>query len=240
LKRAWMVAGTVAVFLPTVFVMWLVVAANWKKMDAVTAHMPEGVRSLVVQAMLGISRSDESMKRAVKLDAAAVTEWQQRQKVVQLSSVQGIVNSVSVNSERAVELNKRGMEEEKAGHDCAAEEIFSQAASASSGGNYYSPAEHMGRTALRCGDLGSARAGLETAVFKEDKSLKDDDADDDADDIKETNADMLKDREYLVVVYQRQHEAALVAATCRQAHAGWKGCACGLDAKGDVQCREKR
>jgi hypothetical protein len=237
-----MVAGTVAVFLPTVFVMWLVVAANWKKMDAVTAHAPEGVRSLVVQAMLGISSNNESMKRAVKLDEAAVTEWQQRQKVIQLSSrtVTELVHSQQLQSKSAIDLNKTGLEQERSGHDCAAEETFSQAASASSGGNYYSPAEHMGRTALRCGDLGSARAGLETAVFKEGKSLADDDPDDDADDIKATNADMLKDREYLVVVYGRQHEGALVAATCKQAHADWKGCSCGLDAKGDAQCREKR
>src|SRR5579859_4598729 len=144
-----MVVGASAEFLPTVFVMWLVVAANWKNMDAVTAHTPEGVRSLVVQAMLGLSSDSKSLERAKKLDEAAVTEWQQRPKLIKLSSMPSgsvaINNYGEVQASRAIKLNKRGMEEEKAGHDCAAEEIFSQAASASSGGNYYSPAEHMGR-----------------------------------------------------------------------------------------------
>ena len=233
-----MVAGTVAVCLPTVFVAWLLLAAGWSKMDAVTMRLPEGARSLAVRAMLGQMSDARTLERAKKINAAAVAEWQSRP----LMGF-GRSDSLSVdtrNTKRAVDLNKMGLQQEKAGKQCVAEETFSQAASASSGGNYYSPAEHMGRTALRCGDLGSARAGLETAVFKEGKSLKDDDADDDAEDVKEINADMLKDREYLVVVYGRQHEAALVAATCKQAHADWKGCACGLDAKGDVECREKR
>jgi len=237
-----MVAGTVAVFLPTVFVVWLLLAAGWTKMDPVTMRLPEGARSLAVRAMLGQMSDARTLERAKKIDAGAVAEWQSRPQMgFDRSNSFTVDNRNSdVQARRAVDLNKIGLQQEKAGRHCLAEETFSQAASASSGGYYYSPAEHMGRTALRCGDLGSARAGLETAVFKERKSLAEDDPDDDADEIKEMNADMLKDREYLVVVYERQHEAALVAATCKQAHEGWKACACGLDAKGDVQCREKR
>ncbi|HZL26219.1 MAG TPA: hypothetical protein VFC39_06780, partial [Acidobacteriaceae bacterium] len=78
--------------------------------------------------------------------------------------------------------------------------------------------------------------GLEDAVKKETDFLKGTDEDQ----LTDVRRDLLKDREFLIVVYQRQHEDVAAADVCSEAHKGWKGCACALGKGGDVNCTERR
>jgi hypothetical protein len=238
-----MVLGVVVVCFPMMFVGWLLLSARWTKMDAVTLRMPEGMRSIVVEAMLEHSSDAKGLQRARKIDADAVKKWQSLDHLMVFSEssnskLAAIEQAEAANKKTALELNKRGLEQEKAGDECGAEETFGVAAGKSSNGNDYAPVENMGRSALRCGDLPSARAGLETAIIKEDNSLKELDQDDD--EAKAAKEDRLKDREFLIVVYQRGHERDLAAGACSEAHPGWKGCACLLAKDGNVKCEDTK
>jgi hypothetical protein len=238
-----MVLGVVVVCLPMMFVGWLLLAARWTKMDALTMRMPEGTRSLVVQAMLQYSSDAKGLQRATRIDAETVKKWQSLDHLIAFGvapngKLAELQRAEAVDKDKAVELNKLGLEQEKAGDECAAEETFSAAAGKSSSGDDYAPVENMGRAALRCGDLPSARAGLESAIIKEDNSLKEPDQDDD--EIKAAKDDRLKDREFLIVVYQRRHEGDLAVGACSEAHPSWKGCACLLRKDGDVKCEEAK
>jgi hypothetical protein len=241
-----MVLGVVVVCLPMMLVGWLLLAARWTKMDALTARMPEGTRSLVVQAMLSHSSDTKGLRRATKLDPEAVREWQQRPRLIANvvgsrgrqtpPELQAFYKQQIANRAAARALSKKAEDDEKAGQACAAEDLYTQAASKDVSAEIYSYTERLGRAGLKCGDLPGARAGLEVAVLKETNFIKGTDEDQLAD----VRRDLLKDREFLVVVYEKEHESGLARQVCSDAHREWKGCVCALGKDSDVKCTERR
>jgi tetratricopeptide (TPR) repeat protein len=244
MKRVWMVLGVVVVCLPMVFVGWLALAARWAKMDVVTMRMPVGMRQLVAQA----AESDATwgkegraqQERVTRLDPKNSQAWSSRcgsffGDTKRTADVSTCKVAVSLDG-NAGNYNGLGDAQERAGDACGAEESFTRAASEDASSNDYAYTESMGRAGLRCGDLPGSRAGLETALEKAKKNLKGDDDDDD--EIADTKSDMLKDREFLVIVYQKQREPALAKTACSLAHPDWKGCTCELETGGDVKCED--
>jgi hypothetical protein len=241
-----MVLGVVAVCLPMMFAGWLLLSARWTKMDALTARMPEGTRSLVVQAMLEHSSDAKGLQRATQLDAEAVKEWQRRPRFIATAidsrrrqtppDLQALYKRQIANRAAARALSKKAEDEVKAGQACAAEDLYTEAASKDMSAEVYSYTEGLGRAGLKCGDLPGARAGLEAAVLKETNFIKGTDEDQ----LTDVRRDLLKDREFLVVVYEKEHENALARQVCSDAHPGWKGCACSLGKDGDVKCEDAK
>jgi hypothetical protein len=103
----------------------------------------------------------------------------------------------------------------------------SSAIKASQNSAYY--LRNMARAALRCGHLGAAIAGFEVAEGLDAKAAADPDQDDDV------KTDLLSDREYLVVAYDRTNQPVKAAAICTKAHADWKACHCELT-DAEVKC----
>ena len=87
----------------------------------------------------------------------------------------------------------------------------------------------MARAALRCGHTGAAIAGFEVAEGLDAKAAADPNEDDDV------KTDLLSDREYLVVAYDRTTQPAKAAAICAKAHGDWRTCQCVLTDT-DVKC----
>jgi hypothetical protein len=241
-----MVLGVVVVCLPMMFVGWLLLAARWTKMDALTLRMPMGMRQVVAQALESNATWGKEgriqQERVTRLDATNAGAWSGRctgffGETKRTADVQTCKVAVSLDGS-AGNYNGLGDAQKRAGDACGAEESFTKAASEDSSSNDYTYTESMGRAGLRCGDMSGARAGLETALEKADRSLKAPDEDDD--DIADTKSDMLKDREFLVLVYQKEREPVLAAAACSLAHPDWKGCACSLAKDGDVKCEDTK
>jgi hypothetical protein len=232
-----MVLGVIVVCMPMMFVCWLLLAAKWTKMDALTMHMPEGARSIVVKAMLAESSDAPTLQRAGKLDADAVKEWQRRPHFrpgVQPATppeVQAMYRQQIENRKYAQTLSKKAQEDEQAGHACDAEELYTQAAGKYQSPEFYQYTEGVGRAGLKCGDMPGARAGLEAAILIQTNFLKGTEEDQ----LTSVRQDRLRDREFLIVVYEKQHESALARKVCSDAHPGWKACTCKL-ASGDVVC----
>jgi hypothetical protein len=240
-----MLLGVVVVCLPMLVMGWLLLAARWTKMDALTMRMPIGVRSTIAQiAMQSIQWGKgqrPEFERVNRIDPANADAWSGRctsyfGESERSADVATCITAVKVDASAAT-YDGLGDAQQRAGDVCAAEESFTRAASVNSGTHDYEYTERMGRAALRCGHLPSARAGLEVAVQHEDYRLKQEGKDDD--EIDDTKTDMLKDREFLVVVYQKLHEDALAKKACAEAHSDWKGCACAVDAK-TVTCEEAK
>jgi hypothetical protein len=241
-----MVLGVVVVCLPMMFVGWLLLAARWTKMDALTVQMPEGMRQLVAQVAESNATWGKDgrakLERVTRLDPGNAGAWSGRCEsffggTKRTADVATCKIAVSLDGSSG-NYNGLGDAQERAGDACGAEESFTKAASEDSSSNDYVYTESMGRAGLRCGDMPGARAGLETALEKAEKSIKDPDEDDD--ELADTKSDMLKDREFLVVIYQKEHESSLATTTCSLAHPDWKGCACELKADGDVTCKDTK
>ncbi|HZL28932.1 MAG TPA: hypothetical protein VFC39_20570, partial [Acidobacteriaceae bacterium] len=153
MKRALMVLGVVAVCMPVVFVGWLLLAARWAKMDAVTMRMPVGMRSLVTQAMLEHSSDAKGLERGTKLDAEAVKEWQRQARLVRTlidtqpprrgtpPELQALYNQQLASRSAARDLSKKAEEQEKAGKECGAEDLYPEAASKDESSKIYRYAE---------------------------------------------------------------------------------------------------
>jgi hypothetical protein len=92
----------------------------------------------------------------------------------------------------------------------------------------------MGRSGLECGNLTAARASLEGAIVKEKNFLKGTDVDQ----LTDVRRDMLKDQEFLIVVYDKVHESGLARQVCSEAPPDWTSCAC-TSAGSDVACVSK-
>jgi hypothetical protein len=180
------------------------------------------------------------LQRAKQLDPVAAAKYHPRMPLKfglrPPPNFEALERRAAEDKKTAKTLLQQAKDQEKAGQPCAAEELYTQAASKDSGSRVYEYTEGLGRAGLKCGDLPSARAGLEVAILKEKDIIKGADEDQPA----AVRKDLLKDREFLVVVYEREHEDALAAGVCSEAHKGWKGCSCVLDKIGDVKCTEKR
>ena len=252
MKRAAMVLGVVVVFLPMFFVVWMLLAASWPRMDGLTQHLPVGMKRVVVTAIVNMNgNGKQAWLRAEKLDQQGA-EKQAQAVVVGMTALVVPPGSVSVSEisrvdgkiiipdqvkKSARELKAKAQNLEQAHDYCGAEEIYTRAASGISSSNYYWYAQGMGRTGLLCGDLVGARAGLETSLEMADRYLAENSGDEDG--VAGTEQDMLQAREYLIVVYDRQKEKALSTTMCKVAHPAWQKCGCALkDAK--VTCFERK
>jgi hypothetical protein len=242
-KKVLMALGVVVVCLPLVFMGWLLLAARSTKMDAMTARMPELPRSLVVQAMLANSSDAKGWQRATRIDAEAAEEWRKRPQLFMTEAterqtppqLQEMYKQQVESKKTAKALYDKAEALEKAGQECAAEDIYAEAGSKDTSSEVYRYTEGVGRAGLRCGELSGARAGLEAAIIKQKLFIKGTDEDQ----LTDVRQDLLKDQEFLIVVYDKQHEAALARQVCSDAHPDWKGCVCGLGKDKEVRCVEK-
>ena len=225
------------------FVIWLLAAVRWTRMDAWTLRMPTGVRRTVAQLAFQKVGWDKGslprLERVIVLDpknadarGRRCTDYKDAEAAK--AHVQTCQTAVALDA-TPENLDALGRAQEALGDPCAADASFTKAAGNTSE-QAYLYVEDMGRAALRCGDLYGARAGLETAILQEDKSLKE--SDQDQEEIDDTKADQLTDREYLVVTLDRLHEQGLSKDACSAAHPDWAGCACALGAKGEVSCKD--
>jgi hypothetical protein len=243
-----MVGIVAVVCLPMLFMGWLLLAVSWTKMDTTTMRMPEGLRSLVVQAMLEqSSNSDKVMVRAEKIDLKTADEWHKQMAyrashIIPLGGrqtppqLQALYDRQIADRKAAKALAQQAKEDQQRGRACAAEDLYAEAGNKDQSQEIYQYTEGVGRAGLQCGDLPGARAGLEAAILKQTNFLKGTDEDQ----LGDVRRDRTKDREFLVVVYEHQQKGGLAAKVCAEAHTGWKGCACALGKDGDVSCQETR
>ncbi len=258
-KKPIMALGVAVICLPLLFSLWLLAAVEWPRMDAVTRHLPMGLRGLVAHSIVmrePAGRPDaDGRRRSESLDFAAARSAEAEQLTLvdmhTLSDTQTPLNAKIPHTpaklqelyaqqiagrKAARELSKKATATELAGDACAAEELYAEASSKDSGPEIYEYTEGVGRSGVRCGDLPGARAGLETAVMVESNFIKG--TDEDA--LMNVRDDLRKDREYMVVLYNMQHERGLAQQACAAAHPGWRACSCKLAPKTGVSCVEAR
>jgi len=242
-KRALMLSAAVLVCTPMVLSLLLLLAVVWPRMDRVTQHMPKAVRSMVASGILEVhdeAATPLQLQRAGHLDAEAAARYRPPMLGFRTPSappkMQELYRQQREAKQAAAALGQKGKTEQRAGQACAAQNLYADAATRDESSEVYQYVEGVGRAGLACGDLPAARTGLEDAVKKETDFLKGTDEDQ----LTDVRRDLLKDREFLIVVYQRQHEDVAAADVCSEAHKGWKGCACALGKGGDVNCTERR
>jgi len=242
-RKVWWVLGVGVLCLPMLFVIWLLAAVRWPRMDSLTLRMPMEVRRTVAQLAFqkaGWNKgSFHKLERVIALDPQNTDAWGRRCTEYKdaegaKAHLQTCETTVALDA-TPENLDALGRAQEALGDPCAADASFTKAAGNTSE-QAYLYVEDMGRAALRCGDLYGARAGLETAILQEDKSIKE--PDQDQEDIDDTKVDQLTDREYLIVTLDRLHEGSLSKDACSAAHPDWAGCACALGAKGEVSCED--
>jgi hypothetical protein len=240
-KRNLMFGGVALVFTPMVLTLLLLLAVQLPKMDAVTRHAPQWVKSLVASGILGEMGFDSNpvqLQRARQLDPVAATNYHPRIPGPMGRTppdMQAMYRRQVAEKNAAKALVRRAEDQEKAGKPCVAEDIYTQAASKDTSSEVYRYAEGLGRSGLRCGDLPGSRAGLEAAILKETAFIKGTDEDQ----LTDVRTDLMADRQYLIVVYRKEHETALAAQVCSDLYTGAKSCTCALTKDG-VSCSYKR
>jgi tetratricopeptide (TPR) repeat protein len=228
----WGLLGLV-VCLPLAFVLLIVTAAKYPAMDTFTMKLPAEVQTTVADLILqkaGYGKdSAKGIDRAIKFDPENPDAWTRRcygnldgrtpdqatcRKAISLQPIAGNFNGLGAAQEQAKDF-------------CAAEDSYTNAIRAETNDAYY--LRNMARAALRCGHTGASVAGFEVAEGLDAKAAAD--PDDDGD----TKDDLLSDREYLAVAYDRTNQPAKATAICIKAHTGWKTCHCELTETG-VKC----
>jgi tetratricopeptide (TPR) repeat protein len=230
----WGLLGLV-VCLPLAFVLLIVLAAEYPAMDSFTTKLPErhsdhSGRPHPAKNRLrqGLGKGNRSRLR---FDPENPDAWTRRCH----SSFDGTTPDPAT-CRRAISLqptagnfNGLGAAREKAKDFCAAEDSYTSAIrEATNDADYL---RNMARAALRCGHTGASVAGFEVAEGLDAKAAADPD---EIDDVKD---DLLADREYLAVAYDRANQSAKAAAICTKAHTGWKACHCELT-ETSVKCSD--
>ena len=224
-----------AVCLPLVFVLFLVAAAKYSALDALTVKLPAGIRTTVADLTLrNAGYGKDSVKlvdRAINLDPDSSDAWGRRCHGNGDTTTydQAACRKAITLDPSAWNFNGLGMTQENAKDFCAAEDSYTSAIRASANDAY--SLRNMARAALRCGHVGASVAGFEVAEGLDAKAAADPDEDDDV------KTDLLADREYLAVAYDRTNQPAKAIAICAKAHADWKTCHCELT-DADVKCSE--
>lgn len=221
--------------LPITFVVLIVAAAKYPKMDTFTLNLPMAVRSAVAELTLrkaGYGKdSAKGIDRTIKLDPENADAWSRRCHARDLETTGDLAacrKAIALNP-TAWNFDGLGTAQEHAKDYCAAEDSYTRAISASSNEAEY--LRNMARAALRCGHVGAGVAGFEVAEGLDAKASADPDDDGDVKD------NLLSDRQYLSVVYDLSNQPAKAAAICAKAHPDWKSCHCGLTETG-VQCSD--
>ena len=221
----WGLLGIV-VCLPLAFVLLIVAAAKYPAMDAFTMKLPTGVQTTVADLIMqkvGYGKdSAKGIDRALRFDPDNPDAWTRRchGNLDETASDQATCRKAIALEPTAGNYNGLGAAQEKAKDFCAAEDSYTNAIREAANDPYY--LRNMARAALRCGHTGASVAGFEVAEGLDAKAAAD--PDDDGD----TKGDLLSDREYLVVAYDRTNEPAKATAICTKAHTDWKTCHCEL------------
>jgi Tfp pilus assembly protein PilF len=223
------------VCLPLAFVLFLVVAAKYPALDALTVKLPAGIRTTVADLTLrnaGYGKdSAKLVDRAIKLDPESTDAWGRRchsygdKKTYDQAACRKAIKL----DPSAWNFNGLGTSQENAKDFCAAEDSYTNAIKASANDAY--SLRNMARAALRCGHAGASVAGFEVAEGLDAKAAADPDEDNDI------QADLLSDREYLALAYDRTNQPAKAVAICTRAYANWKTCHCELT-DAEVKCSE--
>ena len=212
--------------LPLAFVLFLIAAARYPAMDSFTMKLPDGIRATVAELILRkapyANVSAKLVDRAIELDPENADAWARRchGNGEEAKSDQGACRKAIALDPSAWNFNGLGAAQENAQDYCTAEDSYTNAIKASANSAY--SLRNMARAALRCGHVGASVAGFEVAEGLDAKSAADPDEDDD------TKNDLLADREYLAVAYDRTNQPAKATAICIKAHADWKACHCEL------------
>jgi tetratricopeptide (TPR) repeat protein len=223
----------VVVCMPLAFVLFLVTAAKYPVLDPFTMKLPSDVRAAVADLTLrkaGVGKdSAKLVNRAIELDPESADAWGRRCHGDDNRATydQGACRKAIALDPSAWNYSGLGTAQEDAKDFCAAEDSYTSAIKASQNSAYY--LRNMARAALRCGHTGAAIAGFEVAEGLDAKAAADPNEDDDV------KTDLLSDREYLVVAYDRTTQPAKAAAICAKAHGDWRTCQCVLTDT-DVKC----
>jgi len=223
------------VCLPLAFVLFLVAAAKYPALDALTVKLPTGIRTTVADLTLrnaGYSKNSiKLVDRVIELDPESADAWSRRchGSGDKTTYDQAACRKAITLDPSAWNFNGLGMTQENAKDFCTAEDSYTNAIKASANDAY--SLRNMARAALRCGHTGASVAGFEVAEGLDAKAAADPDEDDDI------KTELLSDREYLAVAYDRTNQPAKAAAICTKAHADWKTCHCELG-DADVKCAE--
>ncbi|MEI9980837.1 MAG: hypothetical protein WDN23_17910 [Edaphobacter sp.] len=222
--------------LPLALVLYLVAAARYPAMDSFTAKLPAPIGAAVAQVALQRAGYDKdeakAVDRAIRLDPESADAWSRRCRL----DANGAATKDATSCRMAIGLdpsewnyNGLGAVQEGAGDYCGAEESYTRAIQKRANDAFF--LRNMARAALRCGHSGASVAGLEVAEALDAKTAADPDEDDDIKD------DLLADREFLTVAYDRSNRPDKAAAICVKAHPTWKSCHCELTDK-SVKCAE--
>ena len=223
------------VCLPLAFVLLLVAAAKYPPMDDFTMKLPASVRTTVAELTLrnaGYGKgSARGIDRAIKLDPENPDAWTRRchGNVDEKTYDRASCRKASALQPTAWNFNGLGAAQEQAKDYCAAEDSYTSAIRSTANDAY--SLRNMARAALRCGHVGASVAGFEVAEDLDAKAAADPD---EGDDVK---ADLLSDREYLAVAYDRTSQPVKATAICTKAHNDWKTCHCELIETG-VKCSD--
>jgi tetratricopeptide (TPR) repeat protein len=230
----WGLLGLV-VCLPLGFVLLIVSAAKYPAMDNFTMKLPTDIQATVADLIMqkaGYGKdSSKGIDRALRFDPQNADAWTRRchDNPDGTTSDPATCRKAIALQPTAWNFNGLGATQEKAKDFCAAEESYTNAIRAATNEAYY--LRNMARAALRCGHTGASIAGFEVAEGLDAKAAADPDDDDD------TKDNLLSDREYLAVVYDRTNQPAKATAICTKAHTGWKTCRCDLTETG-VKCSD--
>jgi tetratricopeptide (TPR) repeat protein len=221
----WGLLGFVAC-LPLAFVLLIVVAAKYPAIDAFTTKLPEGVQTTVADLILQKAAygkdTANGIDRALRFDPENADAWTRRchGNLNETPSDQGACRKAIALEPTAWNFSGLGAAQEQAKDFCAAEDSYTNAIREATNDAYY--LRNMARAALRCGHTGASVAGFEVAEGLDAKAAADPDEDDDV------KTELLSDREYLSVAYDRTNQPVKATAICTKAHTDWKTCHCEL------------
>jgi tetratricopeptide (TPR) repeat protein len=221
----WALLGFV-VCLPLAFVLLIAVAAKFPAMDNFTSNLPATVQTTVADLIMQNAGygQDAAKKtdRAIRFDPDNADAWTRRCHglVGEKTYDQAACRKAIALQPTAWNFNGLGATQEQAKDYCAAEDSYTSAIKSSSNDAY--SLRNMARAALRCGHVGASVAGFEVAESLDAKTAADPDEDDDV------KADLLSEREYLAVAYDRTKQPVKATAICIKAHPDWKSCHCDL------------
>jgi tetratricopeptide (TPR) repeat protein len=230
----WGLLGLV-VCLPLGLVLLIVAAAKYPAMDNFTLKLPADIQTTVgdlIMQKAGYGKdSTTRIDRALRFDPENADAWTRRchENVNGTTSDPATCRKAIALQPTAWNFNGLGAAQEKAKDFCAAEDSYTSAIRVATNEAYY--LRNMARAALRCGHTGASIAGFEVAEGLDAKAAAD--PDDDGD----TTDNLISDREYLAVVYDRTNQPAKATAVCTKAHTGWKTCRCDLTETG-VKCSD--
>jgi tetratricopeptide (TPR) repeat protein len=223
----------VIVCLPLAFVLMLVAAARYPAMDSFTMKLPATVQTTVAELVLQKTfygkDAGKGIDRALRFDPENADAWSRRctNNFDKTRPDPATCRKAIALQPTAWNFNGLGGAQERAKDFCAAEDSYTSAIRAEANDANY--LRNMARAALRCGHTGASVAGFEVAEGLDAKAAAD--PDDDGD----TKDDLLSDREYLAVAYDRTNQPAKATAICAKAHTDWKACHCELTETG-VKC----